>query len=97
MNREMKAALSDALNEILSMSPEEFLAEARSVQSGAVYEFFMDSKRFAEFDISELEQLHMSFSEPLLIKTSECFSDSTPFVVKVPNQSIEQAGYALAA
>lgn len=97
MNREMKAALDDALSEILAMSSEQFLAEARSINSGAVYEFFMDSKRFAEFDISELEPLQLLFSETMALKTVEDFSDTEMYVSQNSAQGLDHAGYALAA
>lgn len=97
MNREMKAALNDALNEILSLSPEEFLAEARSINSGAVYEFFMDSKKFEKFDINELEPLQLVFSETMQLKTVESFSDAVITVSRKSSQNLEQMVYALAA
>ncbi|WP_053140633.1 hypothetical protein [Erwinia billingiae] len=97
MNREMKAALNDALSEILLMSPEEFLAEAKKAQDGDVYSFFMDSHKFADFDIKELEPLQIMFSEIISQKTIKCLSETALHESQHSTLGLEFAGYALAA
>lgn len=97
MNREMKAALDNALNEILLMSPEEFLAEARSIESGSVYEFFMESHKFVGFDIKELEPLQLQFSETMLQNTVKGFEQTILQESQTASIPFEQVEYALAA
>ncbi|ANK40692.1 hypothetical protein ACP7HA_003004 [Klebsiella pneumoniae] len=63
MNRKMKAALDAALKDILSLSPEEFLKEARECREGDVFSFLKKSEKFKDFDVSTLEPLSLHFSE----------------------------------
>lgn len=63
MNREMKAALEAALKDILSLSPEDFLRETHEHMGGDVFEFLIQSGKFKDFDISNLEPLFLHFSE----------------------------------
>ena len=79
------------------MSPEEFLAEAKKSQDGSVYDFFMDSHKFADFDIKELEPLQILFSEVISQKTIKCLSETALHDSQHPKLSLEFAGYALAA
>lgn len=44
MNRRMKAALDAALQDILSLTPEEFLKEARECREGDVSSFLKKAK-----------------------------------------------------
>lgn len=97
MNHEMKAALNNALSEILSLTPEQLLAEAGKIESGDVYEFFMGSRKFADFDVSELEPLQLHFSETMPEKTVMHFFATEVKSLSKGKKSLAQAGYALAA
>lgn len=63
MNRRMKAALDAALQDILSLTPEEFLKEARECREGDVSSFLKKSEKFKDFDVNTLEPLSLHFSE----------------------------------
>lgn len=65
MNHAMKAALEAALHDILAMSPEEFLAAADQNMTGEVFDFFMSTGKFHEFDLKSLEPLHVQFAEAM--------------------------------
>lgn len=52
MHNKMKEALSSALNEILSLTPEQLIEEVDKIDSGEVYDFFMESGKFSEENIN---------------------------------------------
>lgn len=52
MHSEMKKALSSALDQILSLTPEQLLEEAEKIDSGDIYDFFMESGKFSEENIN---------------------------------------------
>lgn len=52
MHNKMKEALSSALNEILSLTPEQLIEEVDKIDSGEVYDFFMESGKFSQENIN---------------------------------------------
>ncbi|MBD8116833.1 hypothetical protein [Pantoea agglomerans] len=97
MNNEMKAALANALNNILSMTPDQLFAEVDKIESGDVYDFLMESGKFADFDVSELHSLQMHFSETMPEKTVTHFFTTEVQSLSKVKRSLTQVGYALAA
>lgn len=51
MHSKMKEALSSALNEILSLTPEQLMEELEKIDSGEVYDFCIESGKFSEENI----------------------------------------------
>lgn len=97
MNREMKAALDAALAEILALSPEEFLREAKDNMSGDVFDFFIQTRKFEEFDLKEIEPLQLHFAETMPVYLVNMISGVQMHRASTLDRAINTENYALAA
>lgn len=97
MNHAMKAALDAALHDILAMSPEEFLAAAEQNMSGEVFDFFMSTGKFHEFDLKSLELLQVQFAEAMPQKIVTMLSQMRGHNSLICKDLFDAESFALAA
>lgn len=97
MNREMKAALEAALQDILAMSPEEFLVAADKTMSGDVFDFLMTTGKFESFDLKQLEPLQIQFAEAMPEKIVDMLTSMRVYNTHVNINIFDSDDYALAA
>lgn len=97
MNREMKAAMEAALQDILAMSPEDFLAAANKTMSGDVFDFLMLTGKFKSFDLKQLEPHQIQFAEAMPEKIVNMLTKMRVYDARVNVVTLESDEYALAA
>ncbi|ANZ87074.1 hypothetical protein [Citrobacter freundii] len=97
MNREMRAAMEAALQDILAMSPEEFLAAADKTMSGDIFDFLMLSGKFESFDLKQLEPHQIQFAEAMPEKIVDMLTKMRVYDARVNVITLESDEYALAA
>lgn len=97
MNREMKAAMDAALQDILAMSPEDFLAAANKTMSGDIFEFLMSTRKFESFDLKQLEPHQIQFAEAMPEKIVDMLKKMRVYDVRANAISFDSTNFALAA
>ncbi|BBW86985.1 hypothetical protein U4K77_24455 [Klebsiella pneumoniae] len=97
MNREMKAAMEAALQDILAMSPEDFLAAANKTMSGDVFEFLMSTGKFESFDLKQIEPHQIQFAEAMPEKIVDMLTKMRVYEARVNVDTFDSDDFALAA